>query len=111
VVDGQQVGLSGRWRHGVAALEPGKITFVGTVGGLRFLKRGPVQIVVEGVDRSAQRQPTGLEIVAVSAVAWVVRVATPTATLEWALLPDQLVWAIDEVAARSPSVDIADDVD
>lgn len=84
----------------MAALEPGKITFVGTVGGVRFLKRGPAQIVVEGVDRSAQRQPTGLETVAVSAVTRVVRVATPTATLEWALLADQIAWAIDEVTAR-----------
>lgn len=91
------MGMSGRWRHGVATLEPKKITFVCTVGGVRFLKRRSVQIIVEGVDRSA-RQPTGPEIVAVSPAALVVRVATPTASLDWALLADQVIWAIGEVA-------------
>lgn len=100
VVEGQHDGLNGRWRHGVATLAPGTITFAGTVGGLRFLQRGSVRIVVEGVDRADRRQPAGLEIVAVSPATRVVRVATPAAALEWALLADQVGWAIDQVAPR-----------
>jgi hypothetical protein len=90
VVDGQQFGLSEHWRHGAARFEQDGITFVGTVGGVRFLKRKPVRIVIEHVDRSTQRQPTGMEILAANPAAHVIRIKTATATLEWAMLADQI---------------------
>lgn len=93
-------GLVESWRHGVATLGPKEIKFVSTVGGVRFLKRRPVRLVVEHVDRSEQRQPTGLEIIAANPDARVVRVETSTAMLEWAILADRVLWAIEQVTGR-----------
>jgi hypothetical protein len=89
VVEGEQGGLTDRWRHGSAVVASGEVTFTGTVGGVRFLKRRPVRIDVLGVDDSAPREPSGGEIVSVNPHARVVRVRTPTAVLEWALVGDE----------------------
>lgn len=96
VVDGQLPGLTGRWRHGVATLGLKEIAFVGTVGGLRFLKRRPVRFAVEHVDRSDLHQPTGLELLSVNPAASVVRLTTPSAILEWAVV-GQVPWAIERL--------------
>jgi hypothetical protein len=99
VVDGQQDGLGERWQHGVATLMPKEITFVGTFGGVRFLKRRPVRLPVGSVDRSTERQPTGREILVASPAARVIRIKTPSAILEWAIPADQVLWAIEKVSA------------
>jgi hypothetical protein len=99
VINGHYAGLVEGWRHGVATLMPNDIVFVPTVGAVRFLKRRPVRIAVQSVNRAYQRQPDGWEIIAVNALAQVVQVTTPTATLEWAVLGDRLLWAIDRVTS------------
>lgn len=96
VVEGHWPGLGRRWRHGAATLAPGRVTFVGTVGGVRFLKRRPLSIEVEAVDGSG-RDVGGLEAVAVNPIARVVRVVTATGVLEWALMPDQVQPALRQV--------------
>lgn len=98
LIDGQQDGLSQRWRHGLATVEQGEITFVPYLGSVRFLKRGQVQIPVTSVDRSAERRPKDTETFGVSPEAAVVRITTPTATLEWAMSPDLVAWATRRVA-------------
>lgn len=100
VVDGQQDGLSRRWCHGVGKCEQGEVTFIGTVGGVRFLKRKPVRITIEYVDSSKVRQPAGLESLTANSAAQVVRVKTTTATLEWAIPPDEVAWATGRVATK-----------
>lgn len=93
LIDGQQDGLSQRWRHGLATVEQGEITFAPYLGGVRFLRRAQVQIPVTSVDRSAERQPKGTETFGVRPKATVVRITTPTATLEWAMSPHVVAWA------------------
>jgi hypothetical protein len=100
VIDGQQDGLGPRWHHGLATIEQDEIVFVPYLGGLRFLRRAPVQIPVTSVDQGAERQPKVTEIVGTNPKAMIVRLSTPTATLEWAILPDQLAWATSRVAGQ-----------
>ena len=100
VVDGHQDGLSERWCHGVAEFQQDGISFVGTLGGVRFLKRKPVKIAIERVDTGAARRPVGTESFAASPDAQVIRVQTATSTLEWALPPDQIEWAIEQLSAK-----------
>lgn len=71
---------------------------MGTFGGVRFLKRRPVRLPVESIDRCTQRQPTGREIIVASPAARVIHVKTPSAILEWAIPADQVLWAIDKVS-------------
>jgi hypothetical protein len=98
LIDGRQGGLDQRWRHGLATVEKGEITFVPYLGGVRLLRRAQIQIPVTSIDRSAERQPKGTETFGVSPNMAVVRIATPTATLEWAMLPDLVAWATRRVA-------------
>ncbi|GAB2857337.1 hypothetical protein GCM10027200_67090 [Lentzea nigeriaca] len=84
LLEGIQAGLGRRWRHGSAPITPGRVTFTGTFGGVRFLKRRPISIEVETVD-SDSRGVSGAEAVAVNPTSRIVRVATPTGVLEWAL--------------------------
>jgi hypothetical protein len=79
VIDGNQPGLSGRWRVGVASF---------SVRRLEFLRRWwrvlgecpPIEVIaVHGPSRA----PSGDEILKLPGS--IVRIQTPTATLEWAL--------------------------
>ena len=97
VLDGHQSGLGPRWRHGVATLAPGRLTFRGTVGGVRFLRRRPITVEVLEVDRGSART-TGLR------EAWwawpgteVAQLVTPTARLEWAVPATRMEWATGEL--------------
>lgn len=101
VVDGVQSGLGRRWRHGAASITPGRVTFVGTFGGVRFLKRKPISVEVETVDGNG-RGISGVEAVAVNPQARVVRVVTPTGVLEWALPADHVEAAVERVAPSAP---------
>jgi hypothetical protein len=79
VIDGNQPGLSGRWRVGVASF---------SVRRLEFLRRWwrvlgecpPIEVIaVHGPSRA----PSGDEILKLPGS--IVQIQTPTATLEWAL--------------------------
>ncbi|MGH3377943.1 MAG: hypothetical protein ACRDP6_24740 [Actinoallomurus sp.] len=104
VIDGEQDGLSQRWHHGLATVEQGEVTFVPYLGSVRFLRRAQVQIRVTSVDRSAQRQPKGTETFGVSSKATVIRITTPTATLEWAMSSDLVAWATRRVAGYDDTI-------
>ncbi|MFI6303640.1 hypothetical protein ACIBCH_17340 [Amycolatopsis thailandensis] len=95
VVDGEHAGLSGKWWAGEATLSPGRIRFVRFTGGLRFLRRRAVEIQVADIEVSERRSPTVREALSVSPDTDVIRLVTPTSTLEWAVLGSQLHWAVD----------------
>jgi hypothetical protein len=97
VVEGTQPGLGTRFRHGLATLEPGGIGFVAFVGGVRLLRRQPVQVAVMGVDRSHQRSIRGMEGLSARPGLRVIKVLTRVATLEWVLSPQQTDWAAEKV--------------
>ncbi|XVV02642.1 hypothetical protein ACQPW3_35610 [Actinosynnema sp. CA-248983] len=77
------------------------MTFVGTFGGVRFLKRRPISVEVKTVDRNS-RGISGAEAIAVNPTARVVRVVTSTGVLEWALKADHVQAAVDQVAPSAP---------
>jgi hypothetical protein len=79
VIDGNQPGLSGRWRVGVASFSPRSLDF------RRRWRRvlgecPPIEVIaVHGPPRA----PSGDEILKLPGS--IVQIQTPTATLEWAL--------------------------
>jgi hypothetical protein len=85
VVDGEHVGLAGKWRHGLADLLAGEIAFDWAA------------IEVVSIQRGSVRSPTGREAWSVNPQFQIVRVATETATLEWAVPEAQSAWAINTV--------------
>lgn len=101
VIDGSAPGLGPRFRHGLATLEPRLITFVPYVGGVRFLRKHPVKIAVQDVDRSELRSVRFAEQFAAAWGASIVTVHTGEATLEWVLPPAQSAWAAQQVLRRS----------
>ncbi|SFH12769.1 hypothetical protein SAMN04489731_102576 [Amycolatopsis regifaucium] len=98
MVTGTHDGLSEKWWAGEAMLSPGRVHFVPFVGAVRFLRRKAVEIVVDQIDVSERRSPTGREVLSVDPGTEVVRLVTPTATLEWAVLERQMNWALDRVS-------------
>ncbi|RBY76202.1 hypothetical protein DQ239_14505 [Blastococcus sp. TF02-09] len=71
---------------------------------MRFLRRAPITIDVLTINRDAPRT-TGLrEAWSVMPGIQVVRLITPTATLEWGVPAAQIDWAIEELL---PSGDAA----
>lgn len=101
VIDGHQDGLTKQWRPGVAALSPGHVTFVHTVGGLRFLKRRPVTFQAQADDSHPARKLHGIEVLLVTPEARAVRLDTPTATMEWAITPaERIPWALQRLQPR-----------
>jgi len=79
VIDGNQPGLSGRWRLGVASVSPRRLDF--RRRWWRVLGECP-PIEVFAV-HGPPRAPFGDEILKLPGS--VVQIQTPTATLEWAL--------------------------
>ncbi|WP_432525059.1 hypothetical protein, partial [Kineococcus sp. SYSU DK006] len=101
IVEGHQDGLTKQWRAGIAALSPGHVTFVHTVGGLRFLRRRPVTFEVQADESGLARKLRGIEVLLVTPEAQAVRLSTPTAVLEWAITPaERIPWALQRVHAR-----------
>jgi hypothetical protein len=94
--------LGGRWRHGKARLSPGRIEFDPKRPWSRT-----VSIPVRSTSRRNQRQPRGEEAWAVNPRTRVVEVRTGAATLEWAVLDDQLLWALAEVRKRADEAGLA----
>ncbi|MEU3624908.1 hypothetical protein BS329_01650 [Amycolatopsis coloradensis] len=99
VVTGTHDGLSGKWWAGEAMVSPGRVHFVPVVGGVRFLRRKAVEIIVDKIEVNERRSPTGREVLSVDPGTDVVRLVTPTATLEWAVLERQMNWALDRLSA------------
>jgi hypothetical protein len=82
VIDGNQPGLSGRWRVGVASFSPRRLHFLRrwrrVLGGCP-----PIEVVAV---HGPPRVPSGNEILKLPGS--IVRIQTTTATLEWSL-PDR----------------------
>lgn len=97
VLDGAQQGLGTHFKHGLATLEPGAISFVRYVGGVRFLRHKPVRVTVVAVDRSDQRSMRFSEQLSAMPGSRVIRVLTGMATLTWVLPPEQTAWAAEQV--------------
>lgn len=93
VVAGQHPGLGTRWQNGVGVLAPGRLTFHGYVGGVRFARRSALTIEVRRIDRSAARRTGWREAWSVRPGLDVCRLVSPSATLEWGLLGRQARWA------------------
>jgi hypothetical protein len=92
VLEGDQAGLRRRWRHGKAAVSPGRIDFFPR----RPLAR-EITIPVHSVSRLHERQPRGAEAWWVSPRSRIVEVRTATAILEWAIISDHVRGALTEI--------------
>jgi hypothetical protein len=97
VVDGAQLGLGTRFRHGLATLEPGTISFVPCRGGIRFLHGNPVRVPVVAVDRSDQRSVGWMELFSARPGCRVIKVLTGVGTLECVLPLEQAAWAAEQI--------------
>jgi hypothetical protein len=94
VLTGEQQGLSRRWRHGRAVLEPGSITLRPCRWGLRIFPMAPVVVSVVAIDTNTARRSGWRSAWSVSPGARLVEVTTTTgATLQLAATP----MASDEV--------------
>ena len=93
VVAGRHPGLGPRWRHGVGTPAPGVLTFRGTIGGVRLLRRAPVPVQVTHIDATRPRTSGVREAWSLLPGSEVIEIVTPTARLEWAGPPERLRWA------------------
>lgn len=92
VAHGAQAGLTSGWRHGRARVLSGVVEFrPGIGGGVRFARPGQpwLRIEVEEASRAQERTAGLKESWAVSNTARIVRLRTPTAEVEWAVVPEQ----------------------
>lgn len=95
VLDGDQPPLPRRWQHGIGQFGPGgELTFRSYRGGLRFLPRDPVTIRVTSVVDPTLRAPGFPGVLRVAYYCRLVTVATETATLQVALVPDAAPWVL-----------------
>jgi hypothetical protein len=103
VIDGNQPGLSGRWRVGVASFSARRLTF--RRRGWRLLGEcPPIQVVaIQGPARAL----AGDEVLKLPGGD--VQILTPTATLEWALRDRYRPAAVErlKVAQRVPAEEAA----
>jgi hypothetical protein len=99
VVEGEHPRLSAGWRHGVATLSKGRITFRPYLPpGIRIPRpfTPPVEIAIASINPPG-REPHGAELWSVSSQADVLSVNTGTARLECAVLRAQRDWIIETV--------------
>jgi len=102
VINGDVPGLATGWRSGLATLTPHELHFRPVVGGVRFLRRRPVSIHIEMLDRKQQRRPQARELLMVNPQSTVIQLGTPAATCEWAVASDQLAWAVTQLSGDQP---------
>jgi hypothetical protein len=103
VIDGNQPGLSGRWRVGVASFSSRRLTFRRRWARLRG-ECPPIKVVAI---HGPARPPAGDE--ALKLPGSVVQILTPTATLEWAIRDRYRPAAVArlKVAERVPAEEAA----
>ncbi len=90
VIDGGEPGLSGRWKHGLARVSAGIVEFrPGMGGGVRFPKPGQRWLRIEVLEASrAQERTAGVkESWSVSGQVRILRLRSPNAEIEWAVVP------------------------
>ena len=92
VTSGSAPGLSGRWRHVLARVTPGRFDCRG-----QWYRPGDIgSLTVTGISGS-WRRPQGAEKWALSSDCRIVDVQTPTATLSWAILSRHIDGALADV--------------
>ncbi|MGY1752895.1 hypothetical protein [Blastococcus sp. SYSU D01042] len=85
VVDGVQEPLSARWRHGVVLPSRGHLRMrPGGPGGVRIPRGRPFEVPVLSVHGGPRRRPSRREFWSINPRLDVVRITTPTATVELA---------------------------
>jgi hypothetical protein len=95
VIAGSQAGLKSAWGQSVAFVQPGR---------LEFGRRTPIPVQVQAVVSERQRDPHPRELLKVGPEFQIVEVTTDSATLEWAVHPNNLEWAIRTVrSSEAPS--------
>jgi hypothetical protein len=103
VIEGQQPGLGSRWSHGVAELLPGLVRYrPGMGGGIRLARPGQAWLTLEVVEasRATERTAGMKESWSVSDSARILLVRTPTALLEWAVVPNHRDWALNRAQSK-----------
>jgi hypothetical protein len=105
VLEGEHPGLRTRWRHGSAALEPGRMTFTPFVLGLRLWPRKSTTVDVLELDRASEVGVSPRQALAVSPDARLVRIRTGTgAHLRWAVsLPAVVHGAFQLLVPETPA--------
>jgi hypothetical protein len=103
VLSGTQPGLGSKWKSGHAALDPGSLEFLPTVGGSVIARPGQewLHITVIEATRAYERRAKGREIWMVNPSLPIVLIRTPDAELEWAISQTLRDWALDRVNAKS----------
>lgn len=100
VVDGTQAPLTGRWRHGVLSPFPGRLSFrPGGPGGLRLPRGRPFDVPVASVAAHERSHPARRQMWTIDPSLHVVRLTTPTGTVELAAHPAELDRVLSRLAA------------
>jgi hypothetical protein len=86
VVAGSQDGLGTSWSTGAALASPGRVDFTRYVGGVSLFKRPLPPMRILGVDGPPRRLPAR-SMLRLDPDAQVTTLRTPTATLEFAVMP------------------------
>jgi hypothetical protein len=97
VVSGHHDKLRGDWQWGRATVIRGQISFTVLVGGLPFVKRGPVPIHVKAIHPNQQRAllPWGTGSSDRNFI--ITPLTVPGAKLDWAVPNDRVDWAVGEL--------------
>ena len=85
VIAGIQTGLKKGWGQSIASVHPGR---------LEFGRRTPIPVQVRAVVTERQRDPHPRDLLHVGPDFQIVELTTDSATLEWAVHPNNLEWAI-----------------
>jgi hypothetical protein len=100
VVHGEQAGLGQRWTHGVAQVQPRIVTFTPFIGGMRVLRRPPIEIAVREIDSQRERMSPASEMLSARPGPAVIQLVTATgAVIDWLVHPDLVQWADLQLSA------------
>jgi hypothetical protein len=99
VVAGSQDGLGTNWTSGLAVPGPGSLEFLPRFWQTTLPRPGQkwLRITVNEATRAHERTSKGREIWSVNPSARIITLRTPTAELEWAVMPEQRDWVLARV--------------
>lgn len=102
VLDGEQAGLSNRWRHGRFRLTAGHISHAAYLWQIRLANPlvDSIEIEVVSLDPAPTR-PALRQAWSVNPGLHVVAIQTATAALAWALPRGQVDWALSRVTGEA----------
>jgi hypothetical protein len=103
VVEGSQDGLGNNWKQGLAVPQPGSLDFLPRLWQTTLPRPGqkPLHITVNEATRAHERTSKGHEVWSVNPAARIITLRTPTAQLEWAVMPEQRDWALARLKGGS----------